>query len=541
MERPADPVLSMSLWRADPRDAARLPTSLGAALGAAARDWPANDALVYTCQPDIGELRWSYRELDERSTRLAVALLARGYRSGDRIAVWGPNHPHWIALEYAIAKAGMVIVALNPTYRQGELEFALNTSGAVAIFHADIVSGIRLGDVIDAVSVPTLRERFSFTTDVAAMLEHAYEGIALPAVDPDSLLMIQYTSGTTGTPKAAQLSHAAVATSAHNSYRLWGFGSTDRVCHGFPLFHVGGSGNSTPGAMMVGATTLPLYVFKARETLDILESERCTGFIGVPTMLTKMLEEPGFGNRDLSALKVIIIGGAPVSLKLLRECESAFGADIINGYGQTETCGVTCSTVQRDTAERKTGTNGRPLPGVSVKIVEAQGGIVPCGQVGELCYEGPGKMMGYANVAADQSGFDSAGWLRSGDLASMDDQGYVRVTGRAKEMIIRGGENLSPVEIENYLLMHPDIAEAAVIGLPDAHYGEEVCAVLRASHSAHASPEDIRAWVSERISRWKVPRYVVFVEAMPLTPSGKIKKFELRATMTAHFGLEPPA
>ena len=289
----------MSLWRADPRDAARLPTSLGAALGAAARDWPANDALVYTCQPDIGELRWSYRELDERSTRLAVALLARGYRSGDRIAVWGPNHPHWIALEYAIAKAGMVIVALNPTYRQGELEFALNTSGAVAIFHADMVSGIRLGDVIDAVSVPTLRERFSFTTDVAAMLEHAYEGIALPAVDPDGLLMIQYTSGTTGTPKAAQLSHAAVATSAHNSYRLWGFGSTDRVCHGFPLFHVGGSGNSTPGAMMVGATTLPLYVFKARETLDILESERCTGFIGVPTMLTKMLEEPGFGNRDL--------------------------------------------------------------------------------------------------------------------------------------------------------------------------------------------------------------------------------------------------
>ena len=468
---------------------------------------------------------------------LAGALLARGYRPGDRIAVWGPNHPHWILLEYALAKAGMVIVALNPTYRQAELEFAMNSSQSVAIFHADVVSGVPLGSIIDAVSAPALRERFSFSAGVELLLQEFSAEPLLPAVGPQDLLMIQYTSGTTGTPKAAQLSHAAVATSAYNSYKLWGFGNGDRVCHGFPLFHVGGSGNSTPGAMMVGAATLPLCVFRARETLDILESERCTAFIGVPTMLVRMLEEPGFSGRDLSALKVVIIGGAPVSLRLLRECESAFGVDVINGYGQTETCGLTCSTICGDSADIKTGTNGRPITGVSVKLVDTQGVIVPCGTVGELCYDGPGKMLGYANVSAEQGGFDAEGWLRSGDLAIMDEQGYVRVTGRAKEMIIRGGENLYPAEIENHLLIHPDIAEAAVIGLPDARYGEEVCAVLRAANPAHASPEEIRAWAGERISRWKVPRYVVFVDAMPLNPSGKIKKFELRDTMTAHFGL----
>jgi fatty-acyl-CoA synthase len=529
-----------SLWRADPREAAVLGIPLGSALGDAARRWPGRDAVVFACQPDVGELRWSYAELDATSTHLARALLARGYRPGERVAVWGPNHPHWILLEYALAKAGLVIVALNPTYRDAELAFALRDSGCVAVFHADEVSGTRLAEVVDRAAEPAVRERFSFSSGIAALLAGDVPAIMLPEVDASTTLMIQYTSGTTGTPKAACISHAAVVTSARNAYRLWSFGDGDRVCHGFPLFHVGGSGNSTPGAMMSGATTLPLYVFRAREALDILESERCTGFIGVPTMLVRMLEEPDFGRRDLGALRMIVIGGAPVPMKLLRECERAFGAEILNGYGQTETCGFTCSTVPGDSAERKTLGNGRPAPGVSVKIVDAEGGILPCDTQGELCCTGPGLMLGYAG-AGSGLGFDAEGWLRSGDLGVMDAEGYVRVTGRLKELIIRGGENLSPLEIENLLLGHPDVAEAAVIGLPDPRYGEEVCAVLRPRTQVHADPEEVRAWCRERISRWKVPRYVAFVDAMPVTPSGKVKKFALRADMCARFDLEDPA
>lgn len=532
-------VLSESLWLADAGIDTAPPVSIGAALSDAARQWPEREALVYSCQPDVGELRWTYRELDTRATRLAAALLARGYAPGDRIALWGPNHPHWILLEYALAKAGLVIVALNPLYKRAELIYALNTAQVVAIFHADSVGGTLLSDVIDAVidNVPTLRERYSFTSDVQRLLEEAPATCSLPLVDPNSLFMIQYTSGTTGAPKAAQLAHGAVATVARNSYRWWEFGSGDRVCHGFPLFHVGGSCNSTPGAMLVGATTLPLYIFKARQTLEILERERCTGFLGVPSMLTAMLEDPTFQQRDLSALRIIIVGGAPVPLQLLRECESAFGAQIINGYGQTETCGVTCSTMARDTPEHKTQTSGVALPGISAKIVDDHGSVVPLGSPGELCYDGPGKMLGYGNAEANQSAFDNNGWLRTGDIATMNEHGYIRIVGRAKEMIIRGGENLYPAEIEAYLLEHPDVAEVAVIGLPDAKYGEEVCAVLRAASHEHASPEQVRSWCMEQVSRWKVPRYVAFVDSMPMTPSGKIKKFLLQEVMIDRFGL----
>jgi fatty-acyl-CoA synthase len=529
-----------SLWIADPDAAEPQRTSIGAALRAAAQRWPQREAVVYACQPDVGDVRWTYAQLDADSDRLAAALLARGYTPGERVAIWGPIHPHWIWLDYALAKAGLTIVALNPLYKRVELTYALNTAKVTCIFHADRVGGVTLRDVLDQVraEVTTLRDTYSFTEGVAALLQAAPGNAADVPVDPDGVFMIQYTSGTTGTPKAAQLSHAAVATIARNSYRCWHFDNGARVCHGFPLFHVGGSGNSTPGAMMVGATTLPLHIFKARQTLDILEQERCSGFLGVPTMLTAMLEDPSFASRDLSALECIILGGAPVPLKLLRDCEAAFGARIINGYGQTETCGVTSSTVAEDSLEHKTRSSGKPLPGISIKIVDGEDNVVPRGDAGELCYNGPGKMLGYANADAAHSVFDADGWLRTGDLATMDADGYVSIVGRAKDMIIRGGENLSPAEIENYLLEHPDVIEAAVIGLPDERYGEEVCAVLRAADRNHAGPEQIRAWCAERISRWKVPRYVVFIDAMPMTPSGKIKKFELREMMARHFNLD---
>ena len=534
---------SEALWLANPDEARPVDLAIGDLLGALATEHPQREAVVYACHSEVDNIRLSYAQLDELATALARALLAAGYTPGDHIAIWAPNNPEWVLLEYAIAKAGMVIVALNPLYKEAELTYALDTAGVRAIFHADRVADVNLRSIIDrvAVNLPNLRGIYSLGPGIARLMAQPDLGVyALPSVHPDSPFMIQYTSGTTGQPKAAVLTHRGIATTARNSYQAWGFGSGDKVCHGFPLYHVGGSGNSTPGAALVGATTLPLYIFKAGRTLDILESERCTGFIGVPSMLTAMMEDPSFQGRDLSALQYIVAGGMSVPARLISQCEEAFGVDIINGYGQTETSGVSCSTVASDTATIKSSTSGRPLPGVSFNIVDGQGNTLPCDQPGELCYRGPGQMLGYLNHQGPQDKLADAGWLRSGDLATMDADGYIRIVGRASEMIIRGGENLSPSEIEAFLLQHEDVAEAAVIGLPDMKYGEEVCAVIIPSHPGHADSEVLRSWCAQGLSRWKVPKYIRFVDAYPKTPSGKIQKFLLRDAMIAALGLQQP-
>lgn len=526
-----------SLWLAGPVDDGHQAISIGAALSRAAQTWPDADAVIYACQPEIGDVRWSFATLDALSTRLALALLGLGYRPGERLAIWGTNHPAWILLEYGLARAGLVVVAINPLYRPAELRHALLTSGAVAIFHGPMAGGGAMRDILDVVrpDLPLLRGVHSFAQDVPQLLAQPTPDLPLPAVDPAALFMIQYTSGTTGLPKAALLSHDGVAATAGRSYRCWQFGAGDRVCHGFPLFHVGGSGNSTPGAMINGAATLPIHVFRAGEALDILESQRCTGFIGVPTMLTAMMEHGSLASRDLSALRRIVVGGAPVPPAFLRRCQDAFGAEMLNGYGQTESSGVTISIRPGDADHRKTMTSGVALPGVSVKVVDRYGAILPCGGTGELCIHGPGRMIGYDDHAATRQAFDDGGWLRTGDLAVMDEDGYVAIVGRLKEMIIRGGENLYPAEIEKYLSEHPDVADVAVIGLPDDKYGEEVCAVVRPAHPDHVDAETLREWCRDRVSRWKVPRYVAFVDTFPTTPSGKVKKHELSALMRDRF------
>jgi acyl-CoA synthetase (AMP-forming)/AMP-acid ligase II len=532
---------SQALWLADPDDARPVDRSIGDLLTQLAARYPQREAVVYACHSEVENIRLSYAQLNELATTLAKALLTAGYMPGDHIAIWAPNNPEWILLEYAIAKAGMVIVALNPLYKEAELAFALQTADVRAIFHADSVGDTKLRSIVDrvATTLPALKGIYSLGSGITGLMaQQGIESRTLPAVDADSPFMIQYTSGTTGLPKAAVLAHRGIATTARNSYQAWGFGSGDKVCHGFPLYHVGGSGNSTPGAALVGATTLPLYIFKAGRTLDILESERCTGFIGVPSMLTAMMEDPSFSSRDLSSLQYIVAGGMSVPARLIRQCEEAFGVDIINGYGQTETSGVSCSTVTADSADIKSRTSGKPLPGVSFNIVDDNGHTLPCDQPGELCYRGPGQMLGYLNHQGAKDSVAEAGWLRSGDLATMDENGYIRIVGRASEMIIRGGENLSPSEIEAFLVQHEDVAEAAVIGLPDAKYGEEVCAVLIPNKAAHVDAEALRQWCAQGLSRWKVPRYIQFVADYPKTPSGKIQKFLLRDSMIAALGLQ---
>ncbi|MBY8821761.1 class I adenylate-forming enzyme family protein [Sphingomonas colocasiae] len=513
--------------------------SLGAALAAAASRWGDKEAVVYRHQPAIADIAWTYATLDRDAARLAAALIALGYAPGERIAIWGPNHAEWVLLEYAIAKAGLVLVALNPLYKLNELSFALRDSDAAGIFHADLIGGTEAAGIVEAArrDAPGLRHVHRFSSIWSALLPNAPETPPFVDTSPDDLFMIQYTSGTTGVPKAVRLSHDAITTTARNAYRIWGLGEDSRVCPGFPLFHVGGSGNSIPGAMLVGATTLPLHIFKPAVTLDILERERCTAFIGVPTMLIAMLDDPSIAGRSLDALKTIIVGGAPVTRDLLTRCQDVFGADIINCYGQTETCGVTTTTVPADSADKKTRTSGTPLIGVSVAIRDAQGRSVPIGEVGELHYSGPGGMMGYGSRPDDTDDQHGDAWIASGDLARMDGDGFVAIVGRRKEMIIRGGENLSPLEIETYMKDHHAIRDVAVIGVPDARYGEVACAMVWLRDGIEANGDGIRSWCAERISRWKVPEHVVFVDAFPLTPSGKIQKFILRQMACERLGL----
>ncbi|MSR00101.1 MAG: AMP-dependent synthetase [Gammaproteobacteria bacterium] len=523
-----DPLLSF--WQAELQETPHLNMTMSTVLYGAARQWPEREALVCGDASGLGVLRWTYQELDYKASKLASGLLNSGYSPGDRIAVWGPNDPEWVLLEYAISRAGMVIVTLNPLYKRLELLFALQLAEVRGIFHAEEVGGVQLGDVVRSIAseLPNLLGIHSFTQGIVQMMEQAPAQFECPEVNPNSLCMIQYTSGTTGNPKAAQISHNAIVTSALNSHRRYGVNTGDRVCHGFPLFHIGGSGCFTPGAALIGATSLPLRIFKSDRALQILEQERCRIFSGVPTMVIAMLEDPSFEQRDLSALEVLVIGGAPIQVEMLREWERRFGVGVINGYGQTETCGATSGTCASDPAEKRAVTSGVAMSGVSIKLVDKIGTIVPHGVRGELCYQGPGRMIGYRALPFQSEAQEDDDWLHSGDLATMDSQGFITIVGRVKDMIIRGGENLSPTEIEGLLLQHPAVSQVAVVGLPDSKYGEEVCAAIKLAAGSTVSAEELRTWCFERISRWKVPRYIVFIESLPLTPSGKVRKFMLK-------------
>ncbi len=520
-----------SIWTATPEDGDLEKISVGQAIVKAAERFGNQEYVVYACQGDTENARWTFSELNALSDRLAAALIQSGYAPGDKVAVWGANHRQWILLEYAIAKAGLILVALNPLYKSRELIYALDTAQAKGIFHADIIRGERVAALIDdiAADAPSLKFKHSFTEGIEDLfnLNAPVDQGLLNNVSADSVQMIQYTSGTTGLPKAPQLSHRSVTTSGRNGFRACGFGEGDRVCLGFPLFHIGGSGFGVLGSVMTGATLLPLVVFNARRTLDVLERERCTGFVGVPSMLIAMLEDETFTSRDLSALRFINVGGAPVPTELVIKCETAFQAEIANGYGQTECSGSMTCIRSKDSTEKKSSTCGKALPGVSLKVIDDEGSVVELGRQGELCYQGPGKMLGYLNLEDDKT-IDDEGWLHTGDLATMDAEGYITLVGRLKDIIIRGGENISPTEIENFLLKHPDVDEASVFGIPDQKYGEIVCAAIRSRAKNHASADEIKAWCMDNISLWKIPEHINFVNEFPATPSGKIKKFVLR-------------
>ncbi len=521
---------NLAEWVGDLSEANIAQISIGELLSESANKYPDSEALVYAHQPDIKEQRWTYAELDTVSTNLAKGFLDLGLSQGDAIGVWGPNHPEWIIIEYALAKAGLKLVTLNPLYKSKELIFALNTSQVVALVHAKTIPNIDVDEIVSEVKkdVPSLAHTLNFHEDLQNLIDEGEKKeFFLQPPKPSEVFMIQYTSGTTGIPKAAQMTHQGLITTSRNSHIRWNISHEQKVAHGFPLFHIGGSACMTLGACSLGATSLPLYIFKPSVTLDILEKEECSTFIGAPVLLTAMMEDPTFSQRNFPKLTTVVVGGSNPPIEFLKKCEQAFQVSMINGYGMTETCGLTSTALPNDPPSLK-AIAGIAMPGVSLKIVGQENETLPCDETGELFYKGPGLMKGYSNLEDGTSGILEDGWFPTGDLATMNHDGYINIVGRAKEMIIRGGENLYPIEIENYLLEHPGVLEVAVIGLPDEKYDEECCAVIRNDSNQLTNEIELQDWCESRISRWKIPRYIFFTDSFPMTPSGKIQKFKLQ-------------
>lgn len=566
----------LSYWQAETDGEPLLEITIGDLLDLRAQEYPAKEALVYSCYPEFGgalDIRWTYAEYRERVNAVARGLMALGLNKGDHIAIWAANLPEWPLIQLAAAKIGLVLVTINPILRAPEVEYILKQGDVVALFFmarirehdclATIRSlttpGAKNGEVtgqrlpmLRYVSLlgappaglleqeewrPTLfREMVAGGAQISAeSLEERQAGVA-PA-DP---AMILYTSGTTGFPKGAVLSHLAVINNGWVGGQRLGFDQNLRGCVLVPFFHVFGSVGFVLGALGIGGTIYPLIAFDTLKALQVISTERCTYTGGVPTMLLAMLQHPDFSKYDLSSLEFVLCAGAPVPVSLMEAVKERIGADVAIAFGQTENAGSFTLTFPGDPFELKAATVGVPQPYVDVKIIDpATGQLVPCGERGEICCRGYLVMQGYYNMPAKTAeAIDSEGWLHTGDLATMDERGYVNIVGRLKEMVIRSGENIFPREIEEFLIRHPKVADVQVLGVPDKFYGEELLAVVLPTESGQLTEEELREYCKDQVSRQKIPRYFQFVTSYPMTGSGKVQKFVLRENAIKALGLE---
>ncbi|WP_220187634.1 AMP-binding protein [Pseudonocardia pini] len=517
-------------YEAGPGEPPVLDITVGDLLRRSVAAAPERHAIVEGCADREARRRWTYTELLRDAEACARALLAR-YEVGSHIGIWAPNVPEWTILQCGAALAGMVIVTINPTFRPAEVRFSLEQSGAVACFAHPEFRGSPLLETARtlAAELPALRDVVSLG-DLPAFLAEADPSTPLPEVDPASAAQIQYTSGTTGTPKGAVIPHRGVVNDPRQAAVRAGGRDGAVWLAILPMFHVGGCVLAGMGVMSLAGTLVPLENFDAGLALRLIEEERVTITNPVPTMVAAMMQHPTFTTRDLSSLRSLVSGGAPVPADMVRSFEKALGVDFTIVFGQTETSGVITMTTADDTAEDKATTCGRPLPGVEITIVDpATGDTVPRGIRGELLTRGYHTMLGYLNLPeASAATLEPDGWLHTGDLASMDDRGYIAVNGRIKDMIIRGGENLYPREIEDELFRHPALAGAAVIGLPDDYYGEIVAAFVRVREGAAVTPTELVEFLRPRLSGYKIPARWYLVDEYPQTLSGKIQKFALR-------------
>jgi fatty-acyl-CoA synthase len=524
--------------------------TIGDNLARTAASRPDADALV-SCQQD---LRWSYAELDERVDRAAAALIAAGIEPGDRLGIWSPNRAEWTLLQYATARIGVIQVSVNPAYRTSELEYALRQSGCRMLVAAPSFKTSDYVAMTEEVrpNLPGLDRAIFF--DTPEWDEFLAAGSAIPIDDVraraaqvafDDAVNIQYTSGTTGFPKGATLSHHNILNNGFFVAEFCGYTPADRVCLPVPFYHcfgqvMGNLGCTTHGSCMV----IPAPSFDPEATLQAVQDERCTSLYGVPTMFIGELGHPRFSEFDLDSLRTGIMAGSPCPVEVMKQVIDRMHMDEVTiCYGMTETSPVSTQTTAQDPLERRVGTVGRVHPHVEVKVVEpGTQRALPRGEPGELCTRGYSVMLGYwDDEERTREAIDAGRWMHTGDLATMDDEGYLNIVGRIKDMIIRGGENLYPREVEEFLYSHPAVADVQVIGVPDERYGEELMAWIIAREGEAVDEDSVRAFCEGRIARHKVPRYVKVVDEFPMTVTGKVQKFKMRETAIEELGLHAAA
>jgi fatty-acyl-CoA synthase len=514
--------------------------TIGENLARTAARVPEAEALV-ACHQGV---RLTYAELDAAASRGARALLAAGLEPGDRVGIWSPNRWEWTLIQYATARAGIVLVNVNPAYRTSELEYVLNQSGCRVLVAAQTFKSSDYRAMVEDVAPRcSALERVVYfdTPEWEELLAGGDAERELPQLGFDDPINLQYTSGTTGFPKGATLSHHNILNNGFFVGEMCGYTEADRVCIPVPFYHcfgmvMGNLGATSHGACMV----IPGPAFEAEPVLEAVQSERCTSLYGVPTMFIAELEHPRFGEYDLSSLRTGIMAGSPCPIEVMRRVlDRMHMGEVTICYGMTETSPVSTQTRADDELERRVGTVGRVHPHVEVRIADAATGrTLPCGEPGELLTRGYSVMLGYWDDPERTSeAIDTAGWMHTGDMGMMDEQGYVRITGRAKDMVIRGGENIYPREIEEFLYGHGDVADVQVVGVPDERYGEELVAFVVVREGAVASEDELREWCRDKIARYKVPRYVRFVDGFPMTVTGKVQKFKLRETAMEELGL----
>ncbi|RCX35024.1 MULTISPECIES: AMP-binding protein [Bacillus amyloliquefaciens group] len=526
--------------------------------------FPDREAVVY---PERG-LRYTYAEFDRLCRQTAKGLMKLGVEKGDHVAIWASNIPEWLAAQFATAKIGAVLVTINTNFQIAELDYLLAHSDVSALIIMDSYRQTSYVEIVNKL-IPELKtcergrlrsKRYPFLRTVLyigdksppgmhrwdSLLDNA-EAVTDAALDgrmdslkKDDCIHMQYTSGTTGFPKGVMLSHFNIVNNAANIAECMKLTSCDRLCIPVPFFHCFGCVLGVLACVSAGAAMIPIEQFSPPAVLKTVEQEACTALHGVPTMFIALLNDSRFSEYDLSHVRTGIMAGSPCPAEVMREVIGKMGmTDITIAYGQTEASPVITQTRTDDSFERRVETAGRALPHIEVRIVRpGTSGEAARGEQGELCTRGYHVMKGYyKNQEATEEAIDKDGWLHTGDLAVMDEDGYCKITGRLKDMLIRGGENIYPREIEEMLYRHPAVADVQVVGVPDPKYGEEAAAWIRLKDGQTASAEDIRTFCKEHIARYKVPRYVLFTDEYPMTASGKIQKFKLREKTIEEFKL----
>jgi len=534
---------------------ALLNVTIGKLLEEKAKLHPEHPAVVYSDR----NLRWTYREFDDICRNVAKGFLRLGIDKGEKLAAWSTNTPEWLVTQFATGKMGAVLVTVNTNYRTAELEYLLRQSDTTTIILMDTLKDASYIDMIYEI-VPDLKtsepgklesSRLPFLNNVIVLGDKRYPGTfswddivklgetvsdeelikRMNSLAPDDVINMQYTSGTTGFPKGVMLTHNNIVNNGYNIAGRMKLTVADRLCIPVPFFHCFGCVLGTMACVSVGATMVPVQEFNPKRVLQTVQDEKCTGLHGVPTMFIAELNDPDFEKYDLSTLRTGIMAGSNCPIEAMKAVIEKMGArEITIAYGQTESSPVITQTRTDDTIELRVETVGKALPNVEVKIVEpGTAKEVERGVQGELCTRGYHVMKGYyKNLTATSEAIDAEGWLHTGDLAVMDENGYCKITGRLKDMIIRGGENIYPREIEEFLYSHPKILDVQIIGIPDQVYGEEIMAWIILKEGETADAEEIKEFCKGKISKHKIPRYIEFTDTYPMTASGKIQKFRLR-------------